>query len=119
MRRAGRRHCRGIRALHGIAVSADVALRAIDEILVLAVAAAFAHGETRITGVRETPYKESDRVAAIERLLYAAGIAVESLPNGIAIAGGSPRADGALVSRRTATTAPQWRRQPSPPAPER
>lgn len=84
--------------LRGIAVSPDLALRAIDEILVLAVAAAFAEGETRITGVRELRTKESDRVAAIERLLNGAGIQVESLPNGIAIHGGTPRADGAIVA---------------------
>jgi 3-phosphoshikimate 1-carboxyvinyltransferase len=84
--------------LHGIAISADVALRAIDEIPVLAVAAAFASGETRITGVRELRNKESDRVAAIERLLGAAGIAVQSLPNGIAIAGGRPRCDGTEIA---------------------
>lgn len=84
--------------LQGIAVSADVALRAIDEIPVLAVAAAFAQGETKITGIRELRTKESDRVAAIERLLGAAGISVESLPNGIAIHGGTPRTNGAVVT---------------------
>lgn len=84
-------------SLRGIAVSPDVALRAIDEILVLGVAAAFARGETRIAGVRELRTKESDRLAAIERLLSAAGINVESLPNGIAIHGGTPRSDGALI----------------------
>lgn len=84
--------------LRGVSVGADLALRAIDEILVLAVAAAFADGETRITGVRELRTKESDRVAAIERLLNAAGIQVESLPNGIAIHGGTPRSDGAIVA---------------------
>lgn len=83
--------------LRGIAVSADVALRAIDEILVLAVAAAFAQGETRITGVRELRTKESDRLAAIERILAAAGINVESLPNGVAIHGGTPRGEGAMI----------------------
>lgn len=83
--------------LRGISVSPDVALRAIDEIPVLAVAAAFAQGETRITGVRELRAKESDRVAAIERLLSATGISVEALPNGIAIHGGDPRATGAMI----------------------
>jgi 3-phosphoshikimate 1-carboxyvinyltransferase len=96
-------------SLHGIAVGADIALRAIDEILVLAVAAAFAQGETRITGVRELRTKESDRIAAIERLLSAAGIQVETLPNGIAIHGGTPRCDGAVVEthgdHRTAMSA--------------
>ncbi|MGZ3497815.1 MAG: 3-phosphoshikimate 1-carboxyvinyltransferase [Vulcanimicrobiaceae bacterium] len=83
--------------LHGTQIGAELALRAIDEILVLSVAAAFARGETRITGVRELRTKESDRVAAIARMLAAAGIAVEQLPNGIAIAGGSPKAGGAMV----------------------
>lgn len=83
--------------LHGISIGADLALRAIDEILVLAVAAAFAHGETRITGVQELRNKESDRLAAIVRLMQAAGIDVEQLPNGIAIRGGEPRVDGAVI----------------------
>jgi 3-phosphoshikimate 1-carboxyvinyltransferase len=83
--------------LRGIAIGPDVALRAIDEIPVLAVAAAFAAGETKITGVRELRTKESDRVAAIERLLNAAAIMVETSPNGLVIAGGVPRATGAVV----------------------
>lgn len=83
--------------LRGISINSDVALRAIDEIPVLAVAAAFAQGETRITGVSELRTKESDRIAAIERLLTAGGIEVESLPNGIAIRGGTPRCYGAMV----------------------
>jgi 3-phosphoshikimate 1-carboxyvinyltransferase len=84
-------------ALRGITIGPDVALRAIDEIPVLAVAAAFAQGETKITGVRELRTKESDRVAAIERLLNAVGIAVETAPNGLAIAGGIPRAGGTRI----------------------
>jgi 3-phosphoshikimate 1-carboxyvinyltransferase len=84
-------------ALRGIAIGPDVALRAIDEIPVLAVAAAFARGETKITGVRELRTKESDRVAAIERLLRAVGIAVETAPNGLVIAGGTPHADGTRI----------------------
>ncbi len=83
--------------LHGTGIAADVALRAIDEIPVLAVAAAFAQGETRITGIADLRTKESDRVAAIERLLSAAGIEVEILPNGIAIHGGVPRASGGII----------------------
>lgn len=70
----------------------------------LSVAAVFAQGETRITGVRELRTKESDRIAAIERLLSAAGIQVESLPNGIAIHGGTPRCDGAVVETRKDAT---------------
>jgi 3-phosphoshikimate 1-carboxyvinyltransferase len=83
--------------LHGTHVGAELALRAIDEILVLSVAAAFAGGETRITGIRELRAKESDRVAAIERMLDAVGIAVEQLPNGIAIVGGTPAGSSGAV----------------------
>lgn len=77
--------------LHGTQIGSDLALRAIDELPVLSTAAAFARGETRITGVRELRAKESDRVAAIERMLHAVGIGVEALPNGISITGGNPR----------------------------
>jgi 3-phosphoshikimate 1-carboxyvinyltransferase len=86
--------------LHAIDVGHALALRAIDEIPVLAIAAAFANGTTRITGIHDLRTKESDRVAAIERLLGAAGIQVETLPNGIAIHGGSPRCNGAVVQTR-------------------
>jgi 3-phosphoshikimate 1-carboxyvinyltransferase len=84
-------------ALTGTTIGPDDALRAIDEIPVLSVAAAFAQGETRITGVKELRTKESDRVAAIERLLDAVGIAVEASHNGLVIAGGTPRGRDAVV----------------------
>jgi 3-phosphoshikimate 1-carboxyvinyltransferase len=84
-------------ALQGATFGSGLVVRAIDEIPVLAVAAAFANGDTKISGVRELRTKESDRVAAIERLLHAAGIAVESEPNAILIHGGTPRATGDIV----------------------
>lgn len=84
--------------LRGVSIGPDVALRAIDEIPVLAVAAAFAQGETKITGVRDLRNKESDRIAAITRLLSAAGIEVQALPGGVAIGGGNPRASGSTVA---------------------
>jgi 3-phosphoshikimate 1-carboxyvinyltransferase len=83
--------------LQGTTIGPDVALRAIDEIPVLAVAAAFAQGETKITGVRDLRTKESDRVAAIERLLSAVGVGVETAANGLVISGGAPRGAGARI----------------------
>jgi 3-phosphoshikimate 1-carboxyvinyltransferase len=83
--------------LHGTTIGPDVALRAIDEIPVLAVAAAFAQGETKITGVRDLRTKESDRVAAIERLLRAVEIGVDASPNGLTIAGARPNGTGSVV----------------------
>lgn len=99
----------GHRDLRGAHISPNVALRAIDEIQVLSVAAAFAKGETRITGIRDLRTKESDRVAAIARLLRAVRIDVEELADGIAIRGGVPRAQGEMIEthgdHRTAMSA--------------
>jgi len=78
--------------LHGVDVGRDLALRALDEIPLIAVAAAFAQGATRISGIESLRTKESDRVAAIERLLTAVGIATELRGNDISIAGGVPAA---------------------------
>jgi len=83
--------------LHGIDVAADLVPRAIDEIPLIAVAAAFARGTTRISGIGELRAKESDRIAAIERLLAAVGIASEAQPKGLTIEGGTPAANGTVV----------------------
>ena len=83
--------------LRAASIGADVALRAIDEVILLAVAAAFANGRSKIVGVRELRTKESDRIAAIERLLGSVGIAIETEPNAITIEGGVPRGTGAVV----------------------
>lgn len=83
--------------LRAATIGGELALRSIDEILVLAVAGAFAQGVTRITGIGELRNKESDRVAAIVRLMTAAGVEVEMLPNGLAIAGGAPHCSDGLV----------------------
>ncbi len=83
--------------LRATTIGPDVALRAIDEIPVLAVAAAFAAGDTKISGVRDLRTKESDRLAAIERLLGAAGIPVSVEANAVTIHGGKPHGGGASV----------------------
>jgi 3-phosphoshikimate 1-carboxyvinyltransferase len=85
------------RPLNATHVGADQALRAIDEIPLLALAAGFAHGTTTIAGVGDLRNKESDRIAAIERLLGAAGIAVASERQGVSIQGGRPAPAGKLI----------------------
>ena len=47
----------------------------IDEYPILAVAAAFASGTTRMRGLHELRVKESDRLAAVAAGLAAAGVA--------------------------------------------
>ncbi|MBV8727227.1 MAG: 3-phosphoshikimate 1-carboxyvinyltransferase, partial [Candidatus Eremiobacteraeota bacterium] len=74
-------------SLRGASLGSDVALRALDEIPVLAVAAACANGTTRISGVRRLREKESDRLATIAHMLQAVGIACEVGADDISITG--------------------------------
>ncbi len=60
--------------LRGVDVPAGRAPSMIDEYPILAVAAAFASGETRMRGLAELRVKESDRLAAIAAGLAAAGV---------------------------------------------
>ncbi len=60
--------------LHGVDVPASRAPSMIDEYPVLAVAAAFASGTTRMRGLHELRVKESDRLAAVAAGLAAAGV---------------------------------------------
>jgi 3-phosphoshikimate 1-carboxyvinyltransferase len=70
--------------------------RLIDEIPVLAVAAAAAAGVTVVRDARELRVKESDRIAALARELAAMGAVVEERPDGMSITGGR-RLHGAHV----------------------
>ena len=60
--------------LRGVDVPASRAPSMIDEYPVLAVAAAFASGTTRMRGLHELRVKESDRLAAVAAGLAAAGV---------------------------------------------
>ncbi len=62
-------------ALRGIDVPAERAPSMIDEYPILAIAAAFAKGATRMRGLSELRVKESDRLAGIAAGLKAAGVA--------------------------------------------
>ncbi|MBR0559241.1 3-phosphoshikimate 1-carboxyvinyltransferase [Neokomagataea sp. TBRC 2177] len=62
-------------ALRGVAVPPERAPSMIDEYPVLAVACAFAEGESRLQGLEELRVKESDRLAATVALLDVNGAA--------------------------------------------
>jgi 3-phosphoshikimate 1-carboxyvinyltransferase len=64
-------------ALTGVDVPAARAPSMIDEYPILAVAAAFARGTTRMRGLQELRVKESDRLAAVADGLRANGVDVE------------------------------------------
>ena len=76
--------------LRGIRVDGELALRCLDELPVLAVAAAFAEGETVIADAAELRVKESDRIARVVTGLRAIGAEVDENPDGMVIQGGRP-----------------------------
>jgi 3-phosphoshikimate 1-carboxyvinyltransferase len=63
-------------ALKGVEVPPERAPSMIDEYLILAVAAAFAHGATRMRGLKELRVKESDRLEATADMLRVNGVNV-------------------------------------------
>jgi len=78
--------------LRGVVVAGDEVPSLIDEIPVLAVAAAFADGVTEFHDAHELRVKESDRIATVQQELAQLGVAVEPRPDGMLVRGGRPRA---------------------------
>ncbi len=77
--------------LRGLEVPPGRAPSMIDEYPILAVAAAFAAGETRMAGIGEMRVKESDRIALMARGLAACGVDVREEPEGLVVRGGTVR----------------------------
>ena len=87
--------------LKGVTVSGARAPRMIDEYPILAVAAAYAQGVTRLEGLAELRVKESDRLDAIVRGLTAAGIEVAAGDDALTVTGGGgPPPGGARIEAR-------------------
>lgn len=80
--------------LNGIDVPPERAPSMIDEYPILAIAAAFAKGRTRMTGLAELRVKESDRLAAISHGLMAAGVHVEADADSLTIDGTGTAPEG-------------------------
>jgi 3-phosphoshikimate 1-carboxyvinyltransferase len=84
--------------LKGIVVPPERAPSMIDEYPILAIAAAFAEGDTVMRGVGEMRVKESDRIALTAAGLEACGVDVEEEPEGFIVHGtGQPPRGGATV----------------------
>ena len=71
----------------------------IDEFPVLAVAAAFAEGTTRMSGLAELRVKESDRLGAMAAGLAACGVAVRESADTLEVEGGRPQGGVEIASR--------------------
>lgn len=83
-------------ALHGVTIGGELIPRLIDEIPVLAVAAACATGDTLVRDAQELRAKETDRIATVAAGLAALGVAAEPTADGMGIVGrGGPALKGA------------------------
>ena len=84
--------------LHGVRVPAARAPSMIDEYPVLAVAASFAEGTTRMDGLEELRVKESDRLAAVEAGLQTNGVLTQSGPDWLEVSGGGAPGGGKVIT---------------------
>ncbi len=75
--------------LRATTLDGELVVRAIDEITILAVAAAYADGVTRIRDAADLRGKESDRLTTITETLRACGVEVVEHPDGLDITGGT------------------------------
>ena len=85
-------------ALKGVDVPAARAPSMIDEYPILAVAASFASGTTRMRGLHELRVKESDRLAAVAAGLAAAGAGHAIEGDDLVVEGGTPRGGGTVAT---------------------
>ena len=85
-------------ALKGVDVPAERAPTMIDEYPILAVAAAFAEGVTRMRGLKELRVKESDRLEATAAMLRANGVEVEIEGDDLIVHGKGRAAGGGVVT---------------------
>lgn len=77
--------------LQGVQIPKELVAAAIDEFPIIFIAAAFARGETVVTGAEELRVKESDRIQTMCDGLRALGIAAQARPDGMRIFGGRMR----------------------------
>lgn len=75
--------------LHGTRIAGELIPRLVDEIPILAVAAASASGETEIADAGELRVKESDRIKAIMAQFGPLGLEAEERPDGLLVRGGT------------------------------
>jgi 3-phosphoshikimate 1-carboxyvinyltransferase len=85
-------------ALKGVTVPAERAPIMIDEYPILAIAASFAEGTTRMNGLKELRVKESDRLEATAAMLRANGVAVEIEGDDLVVYGKGRAAGGGVVT---------------------
>jgi 3-phosphoshikimate 1-carboxyvinyltransferase len=94
--------------LHGVTIGGALIPRLIDELPVLAVAAACAEGDTLIRDAQELRAKETDRIETVVAGLAALSVAVEPTADGMAISGGHGLRGTTLTSHDDHRLAMAW-----------
>jgi 3-phosphoshikimate 1-carboxyvinyltransferase len=97
-------------SLHGTTIDGALIPRLIDEIPILALAAACATGDTLIRDAQELRAKETDRISTVAAGLEALGVAVEPTTDGMGIvgAGGAQFTGASLASHHDHRLAMTW-----------
>ncbi len=86
--------------LKAFSINEEIIPRLIDEIPILAVAACFCEGKSKITGASELRVKETDRLAVITKQLSSMGAEIEEHHDGLTINGGQ-KLKGATINSET------------------
>jgi len=87
-------------SLHGVTVGGDIIPTLIDEIPMIAVAAAFAEGITIIKDAAELKVKESNRIDTVVTGLKAMGCDIEATEDGMIIHGGKALHGAVIDSKK-------------------
>ena len=74
--------------LRSIEISGEIISSLIDELPIIFIACALSEGVSKISGIEELRYKESDRIKTMEEGLKSIGIDVSSTQDSITISGG-------------------------------
>jgi 3-phosphoshikimate 1-carboxyvinyltransferase len=83
--------------LHAVDIQGPLVVRMIDEFPAFSIAAAFAHGETRVRDAVELRHKESDRIKALSAELKRIGVRIEEQDDGFKIQGGKTIPGGEMA----------------------
>jgi 3-phosphoshikimate 1-carboxyvinyltransferase len=89
---------KGGATLRGIDIGRAAIPTLIDELPLVACLAAYAEGETRVTGAEELRVKESDRISVVVGNLRALGADAEELPDGFVVRGTAPALRGRVAT---------------------
>lgn len=74
-------------SLHGVEVAGDLVASTLDELPLVAVVGAYAEGITTVRDAGELRVKESDRIAAIEKMLVALNGGISTTEDGFDVVG--------------------------------